>query len=99
MPANHIVFAQDDAGGGGGAFQNVYTTSDGISWSLFRGDDGGGSGVGWFWIDEFNANQNAVAVTGSGIAYYTLNGGTTCSQSRIRRLRRRFGSPAALGRR
>lgn len=72
------VYAQTNVGTGSGSFANVYKTSDQLTWGLFRGDDGSNSGVFYFWIDEFNSNNNAVFTNNAGgKGNYTLNNGGT----------------------
>lgn len=74
---SHVVYAIDNAGSGASA-HNVYKTTDGSTWSLFLGDITGDlSGLFYFWVDENNSNQNAVAISGSNLCYYTTDGGTT----------------------
>lgn len=66
------------SGGSAGSTNPVYKTTDGSTWSSFRGDDGSNTGISYFWIDEFNTFQTAVEGTGaSPWFYYTTNNGGT----------------------
>lgn len=67
--------------GGSGAGRNPDYTTDGSTFSLFRGDNGSNTGVSVFWIDEFNNQQTAIYVDNLTLQtqkfFYTTNGGVS----------------------
>lgn len=72
--ASHLLIAWL-LGGAGANTNPVYKSTDGLTWTLLRGDDGSASGINRFWMSDDGTRM--IEKTGSGAYYFSTDSGAT----------------------